>query len=77
MSKFAEEKLNNPSWKEAKINQALGIYILLFGIIIMVAHLYCNTFLEKVTDLVAGLILVLIGGGMTLFSQRRIRKLNL
>jgi hypothetical protein len=64
------------AWKGAKINQALGLYIFIFGIIVMFAHFYTHTMLEKITDLVAGFILVVIGGSMILFARRRLRGIS-
>ncbi|HLT50700.1 MAG TPA: hypothetical protein VKZ93_02020 [Arenibacter sp.] len=38
--------------------------------------LYTDTFIEHITDLVAGLLLMSIGGGMIWKAKRTIRKLK-
>lgn len=60
--------------KTAQINNALGVFIALFGIIIIVAMAFTETFVQQMTDLVAGLLLVSIGGGMIWKSKRTIKK---
>lgn len=62
--------------KTAQINNALGVFILVFGIIVIIAMIYTETFAQQMTDLVAGLVLVSIGGGMIWKSQRTLRKLK-
>ena len=60
--------------KTAQINNALGIFILIFGIIVIIAMVSPDTFAQQMTDLVAGLFLVSIGGGMVWKSRRTISK---
>jgi hypothetical protein len=55
--------------KSAQINNALGLFTLFFGIIILIATLFTETFVGLMTNLVAGLIISLIGGGMILYSR--------
>lgn len=62
--------------KTAQINYALGLFIFVFGIIVIFALIFANTFIQKMTDLVAGLSLVLIGGGMMLKSRKTIKMLK-
>ena len=62
--------------KNAKINNALGVFILFFGFIVIFAMIYADTFVQQMTNLVAGLVLCLIGGGMMLKSRFTIKKLN-
>ena len=64
-------------YKSAQINNALGVFILSFGIIICIAILFTDTFVQQMTDLVAGLVLCTIGGGMMLKSRKTIKSLNL
>ena len=64
-------------YKSAQINNALGVFILSFGIIIFIAVLFTDTFVQQMTDLVAGLVLCTIGGGMMLKSRKTIKSLNL
>ena len=69
-----DEKAENI--KNAKINKVLGMFILFFGTVILVAIFFTETFMGQMTNLVAGLILVLIGGGMMYQSNRRLRGLT-
>lgn len=62
--------------KNAQINNALGVFIITFGIIVIFAMIYTETFVQQMTDLVAGMVLVLIGGGMIWKAKRNIRKLK-
>lgn len=62
--------------KNAEINRALGLFILVFGIIVIIAMAFANTFVEKMTDLTAGLVLTLIGGGMMWKSIKTINGLK-
>lgn len=60
--------------KTAQINQALGVFIFIFGIIITIAMVFTETFVQQMTDLVAGLVLMAIGGGMLWKSKRTLKK---
>ena len=62
--------------KSAQINNALGIFTLFFGIIIIVATLFTETFVGLITNLVAGFIISSIGGGMILFSRKTRKSLK-
>ena len=64
-------------YKSAQINNALGLFVLVFGIIVLFAIFYTNTFAQKMADLVAGLVLCTIGGGMMLKSRKTIKSLKL
>ena len=64
----------NAKIKTAQINQALGVFIFTFGIIIAVAMVFTETFVQQMTDLVAGLILMTIGGGMLWKSRHTLKK---
>ena len=68
---------NRGKLKTAQINFALGLFILFFGIIVVFAMIFTDTFVQKMTDLAAGLVLSLIGGGMMFKSRRTIKSLNL
>lgn len=61
--------------KTAQINQALGFFILFFGVIVSFAMIYSNTPVQQMTSLVAGITLVIIGGGMMLFAKKNLKKL--
>ena len=62
--------------KNAQINNALGLFILFFGIVVIVAMVFTETRIQMMTDLVAGLILSAIGGGMMLKSRKTIKSLK-
>ena len=61
--------------KSAKINNVLGMFIIFFGMVILVAIFFTETFVGQMTNLVAGLLLVLIGGGMMFQSSRKLKGL--
>ena len=63
--------------KSSEINKALGIFILSFGVVIIFATFFTTTFVGQMTNLIAGIILSLIGGGMVLKAKSTIKKLNL
>jgi len=67
-TKEKSEKLKN-----AQINRALGIFILFFGLVVIVAMAFTDTRIQMITDLIAGLVLSAIGGGMILKSRRTIK----
>ena len=62
--------------KNAQINRALGVFILFFGLVIIVAMVFTDTRVQMITDLIAGLVLSAIGGGMILKSRRTIKSLS-
>ena len=51
-----------------KINKALGLFLLCFAAVIFVAVFFTDTFVGKMTNLIAGLILAGIGAIMVLKS---------
>ena len=60
--------------KMAQINIALGVFISIFGVIVIVAMAYTETWVQQMTDLTAGLVLTSIGAGMIWKSKRTLRK---
>ena len=70
-TKEKTEKLKN-----AQINRALGVFILFFGIVIIVAMVFTDTRIQLMTDLIAGLVLSAIGGGMILKSRKTIKSVS-
>ncbi len=62
--------------KMAQINNALGFFILIFGIIVIIAMYFTETFIQQMTDLVAGLFLAFIGAGMMWKSKKTIKNLK-
>jgi small neutral amino acid transporter SnatA (MarC family) len=67
---------NKEKDKSARINRALGIFILYFGLIVIGAMYFTNTRIEMYTDLAAGLLLSFIGIGMIYFAQKTIKELK-
>ncbi|KAA3610964.1 MAG: hypothetical protein DWQ05_20970 [Calditrichaeota bacterium] len=55
--------------KNAKINNVLGLFVLFFGIVILIAVFFTDTTIGKQTNIVAGLILSGIGAGMVLKAR--------
>ncbi len=70
-NKFKLQKI-----KDAEINKALGLFILFFGIVIIFATFFTTTFIGQMTNLVAGIVLSAIGGGMVLKAKLTIKKIN-
>ncbi|HDZ06701.1 hypothetical protein LCGC14_0189890 [marine sediment metagenome] len=66
----------NAGIKAAQINNALGFFILVFGCIVLFAMIYTETFIEHMTDMIAGLLLISIGGGMIWKARNTIKKLK-
>ena len=66
----------NAGLKAAQINNALGFFIMVFGVIVLFAMIFTETFVEHMTDMVAGLILISIGGGMMWKAKRTIKKIK-
>ena len=66
----------NAGIKAAQINNALGFFILVFGCIVLFAMIYTETFIEQMTDMIAGLLLISIGGGMIWKARNTIKKLK-
>jgi hypothetical protein len=62
--------------RAAQINRALGLFILFFGIVVISALFFTDTFIGQMTNLVAGLLLSSIGLGMVLVAQYTIKKLS-
>ncbi len=70
-----KEKQNK--YKSAQINKALGVFIFIFSLIVIFAMVFTDTFIHKMTNLIAGLVLCGIGGGMILKSRKTIKELNM
>ena len=54
----------------AQINRALGVFLLFFGAVILAAVFFTESFVGKMTNLTAGLILVFIGALLILQTKR-------
>jgi multisubunit Na+/H+ antiporter MnhG subunit len=59
---------NDPDQRErldtAHISKALGVFLFVFGVVILVAIFFTETTVGKITNAVAGLIIGGIGAGM-------------
>jgi len=62
--------------RAAQINNALGLFILFFGIIVISAMFFTDTFVGQMTNMVAGILLSAIGLGMVLVARNTIKKLS-
>ena len=63
--------------KNSQINMALGLFILFFGVVIIVATFFTTTFIGQMTNLIAGIVLFAIGAAMVLKAKLTIKKINL
>ncbi|MBN2594583.1 MAG: hypothetical protein JXA81_13835 [Sedimentisphaerales bacterium] len=54
-----------------QINFALGIFVCFFGSVVLVSMFFTETFVGKMTNLGAGLILAVIGVGMIVRSKTK------
>lgn len=63
--------------KTCQINNALGLFMLLFGFIVIFSMSLSETFIQRMTNIVAGGSIVLIGGGMMWNARRLIKKYDL
>jgi len=70
-----DTKEKSAKLKNAQINRALGVFILFFGLVVIVAMVFTDTRVQMITDLIAGLVLCAIGGGMILKSRSIIKSL--
>ena len=62
---------NQRESQQAQINGALGIFLLFFGVIVLIAMIFTQTLVGRLTNLAAGGIIGLIGGAMFYHSHRR------
>jgi len=62
---------NQGEHRQAQINGALGLFLLFFGVIVLIAMAFTQTLVGRLTNLVAGAILGLIGGAMFYRSRKR------
>lgn len=63
--------------KTCQINNALGFFMLLFGFIVVFSVSLSETFTQKMTNIIAGGVIVCIGGGMMWNARRLIKKYDL
>ncbi len=57
----------------AQINKALAVFLLFFGAVIIVAVFFTKTFVGKMTNLIAGMILGLIGAILIVQTKKNRR----
>ncbi len=62
--------------RAAQINNALGLFILFFGIVVISAMFFTDTFIGQMTNLTAGILLTAIGLGMVLVARKTIKNLS-
>ena len=62
--------------KSMQINNALGLFILFFGVVVVIAIPFSDNTFDKITNLVAGVILVVIGLGMIIYAKRAIKAIG-
>jgi FtsH-binding integral membrane protein len=62
--------------KSMQINNALGLFILFFGVVVVIAIPFSDNTFDKMTNLVAGVILVIIGLGMIIYAKRAIKAIS-
>ena len=55
----------------AQINRALGVFLLFFGAVVIASVIFTETFVGMMTNLAAGLILVLIGAILILQTRKK------
>jgi len=55
------EQNKDPQNPMSQINRALGLFLLCFGVIILISIFYTETLAGKMTNLAAGFIFVAIG----------------
>lgn len=58
-------------FQQARINRVLGIFLLFFGAVVLIAMAFTPTLVGKLTNLTAGAIIGLLGGAMVYSSRRR------
>jgi xanthine/uracil permease len=62
--------------KSMQINNALGLFILFFCVVVVIAIPFSDNSFDKITNLVAGVILVVIGLGMIIYARKTIKGLG-
>ena len=59
----------------SQINMALGVFVCFFGSVVLISICFTETFVGKMTNLGAGLIIASIGLGMIVRSRKITRNL--
>jgi len=69
-SKDIINKQESQKAQMAQINKALAVFLLFFGAVVISAIFFTETFVGKMTNLTAGMILVLIGAILIILTKR-------
>lgn len=67
---------NQIKYKSILINRALGIFLGIFGLIVIIAVPFSDNLLDKMTNLVAGMIVFGIGVGMFWVARKNMKSLK-
>ncbi|MBM4025053.1 MAG: hypothetical protein FJ280_06535 [Planctomycetes bacterium] len=69
-----EDQDKSRTLQEAQISKALGLFLLIFALVVLVSILFTDTGIGKLTNLGAGIVLAAIGGIMLLRVRKTGRK---
>jgi len=69
-----EDQDKSRTLQEAQISKALGLFLLVFALVVLVSILFTDTGIGKLTNLGAGIVLAAIGGIMLLRGRKTGRK---
>lgn len=69
-----EDQDKSRTLQEAQISKALGLFLLIFALVVLVSILFTDTGIGKLTNLGAGTVLAAIGGIMLLRVRKTGRK---
>jgi hypothetical protein len=71
MSENEKAEQNQGQSQQARINRALGVFMLFFGLVILISVFFTKTNIGKFTNLAASAIICLIGGVMVYLSRAK------
>ena len=63
-----------PEQEEAEKSRALGIFLVFFGLVVLIAILFTPTAAGKLTNFIASLLLAGSGGLIAYLGQRKIKR---
>lgn len=69
-------KQDSASSKEYQSQIAVGLFLIIFSFTILIAFFFTETTVGKVTNVISGIILLVIGLGFGLLGWRRMRTLK-
>jgi len=64
-----------PGLHDAQINRALGVFLVFFGLVVLISILFTETGIGKLTNLGAGAVIGGIGAAM-IYKARRLKRLK-